>query len=134
MLKSMLKAIIRSSVLWLLLVFILEGCAVLSPELKTLKSVGDSQKEIAKYISRQEKFFLKLLAHYQRGRLRVGTAQNKILSAYGEPIAVYRWGDSLNKEYYLYRHPTDYFTSDKIYLYFDEMNKLLHWEYEPYRQ
>jgi hypothetical protein len=32
----------------------------------------------------------------------------------------------------LYRYSTKYFTSDKVYAYFDTSGKLTRWEYVPY--
>ena len=37
----------------------------------------------------------------------------------------------LFQEVWLYRHPTEYFSTDKLYLYFDETSKLIEIEYKP---
>ena len=122
----------RFLLLGCLLISALGGCVVLSDELQALKDVGKSQVQINAYVRKQERRFLKLLKHYKRGWLRVGIAKSKIIAAFGEPVLVKNLDDNLAKEVFLYRHPTNYFKSDKIYLYFDKLDKLVRWEYRSY--
>jgi len=122
----------RFLLLGYLFVFILGGCVVLSDELQALKDLGKSQAQIDSYLKRKNRRFLKLLKHYKKGVLRIGISKSRIISVYGEPVLTKSLDDSLVKEVFLYRHPTDYFKSDKIYLYFDKLDKLVRWEYRPY--
>jgi len=121
----------RFLLLGYLFVFALGGCAVLSDELQALKDVGRSQAQIGSYVKRENRRFLKLLKHYKKGHLKIGIPKSRIIAAFGEPVLIKSLDDNLVKEVFLYRHPTDFFTSDKIYLYFDKSNKLVRWEYRP---
>lgn len=122
----------RFLLLGYLIVAVLGGCVVLSDELQTLKDVGKSQVQINVYVRKQNRRFLKLLKYYKKGRLKIGISKAWIISAYGQPILVKSLDDNLAKEVFLYRHPTNYFKSDKIYLYFDKSDKLVRWKYKPY--
>ena len=109
------------------------GCATIkhADQLLTLKSVGNSQEEIARYVDKQAELFKKLVEDIKDERLEIGEPKDNILSWYGEPVLSKEiLGDSFVKEELLYRHPTEYFTSDRVYLYFDIADELVRWEYE----
>ena len=109
----------------------LTGCSMIThhDELMRLKRLGDNQKQMQRYIKQQEKFFYKLRRDVKRNRLRKGTSKEKILVRYGEPILTKPIEDKADiKEIFLYRHPTEYFSTDLIYLYFDEGQCLSFWE------
>ena len=108
------------------LVFI-SGCSVFShyQELITLKRVGDSQGEIDRYLKKQEKLFYKLSNDIKNNNLKEGAKKQRILAVYGDPILSKTLEDSpLQSEVLLYRHPTNYFSSQRIYLYFNPKGKL----------
>lgn len=114
---------------------VLSGCGYLkyANELLALKSVGDSQLRIEKYLGKQEKLFCVLIEDIKSEKLRKGIFKREVLKLYGEPVLSETiTGESVVKEVFLYRHPTDYFTSDRVYLYFDSSATLLYWEYIPY--
>ena len=111
----------------------LSGCFFLPQSLKTLKSVGDSQKEIEIYLARQVDLFNKMLTDLNNGNLSPGISKDKFIRIYGEPILSKRVFGPPGEERLLYRHPTKYFQSDRIYIYFDEKERLTRWEYEPYK-
>lgn len=118
----------------LFFVFGVSGCATLShmDELLTLKSVADSQNDIERYLAKQEKGFNKLLSDIKNNRLKVGITKKYIITTYSEPILVKSSDkDQTRGEILLYRHPTNYFKSDRIYLYIDENNRLIIWELKP---
>ncbi|MBU0878592.1 MAG: hypothetical protein KKD55_03150 [Candidatus Omnitrophica bacterium] len=114
-------------------IFGLFGCTFLrySEQLSTLKELEVSQKEIELYVEEQERFLYVLLDDIKNKRLKLSTSKENILKTYGEPVISKEvTDDPLIKEAFLYRHPTQYFTSDKVYLYFDELGKLLSWKYK----
>ena len=115
---------------WLALVC-LSGCFFLPQGLKTLKRVGDSQKEIEIYLARQVSLFNKLLTDLNNKDLSSGISKDKFIRAYGEPVLSKKVSMPLGGERLLYRHPTKYFQSDRIYLYFDEKERLTRWKYKP---
>ena len=126
------------NIFWLVLcIFILSGygCSIIthSQQLFTLKSVGDSQAQIERYLDRQLEGFTDLVEDINSESLEAGISRKKIISRYFEPVLVKEAeGIPSIKEILLYRHPTECFTSDRVYLYIDESSKLSYWEYEPY--
>lgn len=113
-------------------VFFLSACSAVSnwEQLMTLKDVGKSQAEVEKYLSKQEKLYYVLARDVQDGYLKAGLSQRDILKKYGEPVLNKRiTDDPVIIEQYLYRQPKDYFSSDKIYLYFGQDKKLHSWKY-----
>lgn len=114
----------------IMVIFLLSGCAAVThyDQLMVLKGIGEEEKEIEQYTKKQEALFLKLKNAVKAGGLTKGMSKREILSTYGEPI----FCDSTEKEgiteYCLYRHPTEFFTTDKIYLYFDQQQKLHSWK------
>ena len=111
------------------------GCAKLAHlnELLTLKSVSDNQRQIQIYLEKQEKGFTKLKDDIKNNRLKQGQFKRSIISKYSEPVLIEK-PEPENagiKEILLYRHPTNYFKSDRVYLYFDESGRLVSWELKP---
>lgn len=109
----------------------LAGCAFLThkQQITALKSLGDEQEELEKYVNQQEELFLRLKNDIQNQRLVKGTSKEEILSLYGEPI--YCKGalnSNSQQETCLYRHPTRFFSSDLIFLEFDYDQNLSSWE------
>ena len=115
-------------------VLYLQGCILFSPELKTLKEVGESQKKIDLYLVRQNELFEKLVDDLKKEQLAAGTLKSEFIDVYGEPVLAERSPDSSSGEIMLYRHPTEYFNSDKVYVHFDQEGRLIHWEYIPVNQ
>jgi hypothetical protein len=111
----------------------LTGCFFLPQSLKTLKSVGDSQDEIAAYLDRQVELFNRLLSDFKAEALKPGISRAAFIKTYGEPILIEEVSEPLQGVKLLYRHPTEYFKSDRLYLYFDRQERLVFWEYKPYR-
>jgi uncharacterized protein YicC (UPF0701 family) len=129
-----MRAIKSYALLLLLAIPSLSGCETVThlDELLTLKSVSDSQKDIDKYLAEQEKGFQKLLDDLKNNRLKEGMTKKYIIATYAEPILVEQNSeDPRIKEVLLYRHPTQYFKSDRIYLYLDKNRKLLSWQLKP---
>ncbi|MFH1772432.1 MAG: hypothetical protein ABH872_06410 [Candidatus Omnitrophota bacterium] len=111
------------------------GCALkhYSQELSTLKGIGINQKQIQNYIDRQKKLFANLVNDTLGNQLEKGTAKEVFLDKYGDPVLVKNLGvKSEFKEKLLYRDPVNYFSSDKVYIYFDKDANLVYWEYMPH--
>lgn len=110
------------------------GCATIShlDELLTLKSMDNSQTDMKRSIARQEEGFALLREDVDADNLKVGTSKRRIIVKYGEPIISSTLNEASGEEILLYRRPTRYFDSDKIYLYFDASKKLMRIEYKPY--
>lgn len=112
----------------------LNGCSLLRhyEQLMVLKNVGDSQREIESYLKTQAERFYQLRKDLHQGTLKIGLSKEELLTRYGEPVLSKKVeGNPQIQQIFIYRHPTNYFTSDKIYLYFDKNNKLVSFEYEP---
>lgn len=122
---------IKFLILSCLILFCLQGCFFLPRGLKTLKSVGSSQNKIEAYLVRQSKLFKRLLRDLNNKRLRLGSTKRRIVRRYGEPVVSKIIAEPLGGERLLYRQPTEYFKSEKVYLYFDRKEKLSRWEYKP---
>ncbi|MBP7216856.1 MAG: hypothetical protein KBA46_06195 [Candidatus Omnitrophica bacterium] len=107
------------------------GCALVQhyDEIMVLKHYGDNQREIEMLLTQQTNQFYKLREAIQGNALRKGTSKAQILAAYGEPIVCRKSKEGQEPgEVCLYRHPTEYFSSDKIFLAFDEQARLRSWE------
>ena len=117
-----------------LILFGLQGCIFLNKEIMVLKRAGDSQKQISSYIKKQAKLFGKLVDDLNEDRLKPGVSKRSIINLYGDPVLVTKKPAPLYGEVLLYRHPTEFFNSDKVYMYFDGDWILIGWEYEPARE
>jgi hypothetical protein len=121
------KIFLRNNIAFYFLILTLSGCAVINnlDGISALKELGNNQREKEIYIEKQEKSFNKLKEDVKNNQLRKGMPQGTVLSIYGKPVLCKTISNKERSgEVFLYRHPTDYFSSDKIYLYFDQ-NKLL---------
>ena len=110
-------------------VFVLAGCAHGRWErLMTLKSLGSEQKDIHAYIEEQDTKFEALLTAVRGDALKKYAGSEAIKALYGEPIYVKRVDrqGGVQKEW-LYRYATQFFDSEKVYLYFDREDSLVDW-------
>lgn len=126
-----MKRILISFTLLLFSLICMQGCAYITHyrQLNTLKSLAGSQKEMQAYVDAQEKLFYKLRDDVLNNRLTKGLPKKKMLSLYGEPIFCKSPGDKNNiTQTCLYRHPSQYFSSDMIYLNFGIDQRLYSWE------
>ena len=114
-----------------IILFSSQGCIFFNKEIMTLKRAGDSQKQISSYIKKQVKLFDKLVGDLKNDKLKPGVSKSSIISIYGDPVLITKKPAPLYGEVLLYRHPTEFFNSDKVYLYFDGDWILIGWEYEP---
>lgn len=113
-----------------LLFIICTGCS----RLLLLKRIASSQKQMETYIARQNKGFLRLRQDIQRNHLQKGISRDTVTQRYGESVFCETQENPLVPEVSqscLYRTPTEYFSADKVYLYFDQQESLHSWKYEP---
>ena len=121
----------KSLMSFCLVSFFLSGCFFLPEGLKTLKSFGDSQERIEAYLIKQTRLFNELLNDLNQEALEPGISKNKFIYTYGEPILLKEVDNPSGGLMLLYRHPTEYFKSDRVYFYFDQEERLVRWEYKP---
>ncbi len=125
---------LKKILLFCAFLILFSGCAILEhkDQLLTLKRLGDDQARQGQFIKRQESKFKLLLSDVNKGLLKKGTARKQILSRYGEPISIKEIKDDpLFLEQFAYRHPEQFFGSEKVYLFFDKNQTLVQWLYEP---
>jgi len=110
-------------------------CGCISSEdmqgLMTLKSVANSQAQQEKFVKAQEARFQKLLRYVENNKLNTGQSKRWVLAAFGQPHLLKELKDDPPKvEYIMYRHPDEFFGSERVYLYFDNDDTLVDWRYE----
>ena len=99
--------------------------------LLTLKHLSDNQAHQEKYMKIQEAKFQKLLQYVKEEKLEPGRSKKWILAAFGEPILTKAIEDGVEaKESLMYRHPDQFFGSEKVYLFLDGKQTLTGWRYE----
>ena len=129
----------------LCLLLLLAMCAGCTQKILVLKRFASSQKEMQSYVAKQEKGFLRLTKDIQRASLRKGISKESVIKKYGEPVfcdtatpcligqasVLPPAAEGGIAQSCLYRDPTEYFSTDKVYLYFDRQDRLHSWKYEP---
>lgn len=113
--------------------FFSSGCAVMrySEGINTLKELSASGSEINEYLIAQEEKFLLLRDKVLSGQLEKGISKELFIKKYGDPVTRSPEDQNSGKEVMLYRHPTGFFDSDRIYAVFDEEDSLESWELKP---
>lgn len=109
------------------------GCAFFSFT-GLLRNAARNEKEIQAYVKREEARFLRLKREVQAGRLKKGWKKSAISGRYGEPVVcepASARSASAGTIRCVYRHPTEFISTDLIYLYFSPEGKLVSWEFEP---
>ncbi len=113
------------------------GCWFLShyDEVKTLQAFDKNNRQIQEYLDSQEKSFFRLRSDVRHNRLTPGVTKERITSEYGDPVfcRIVEERPGATQEC-LYRNPTRYFSTDKIYLYFNEAHILIAIEFKPARR
>ncbi len=107
------------------------GCTPRIEGLLTLKRVAASQKQIDRYLNRQDKLFARLLRDLEREKIKPGLSRRHFIGRYGDPVVTKEISEPFSGTADLYRFSTQYFNSEKVYAYFDESEKLVSWEYSP---
>lgn len=97
-----------------------------------LRQYSAGQSEIARYIKNGESHFNMLIADIEKRNIKIGAKYNDILRRYGEPVLIWNTeAPSLISKKLLYRKPVDYFSTDRVYLYFDNSDALVKLEHCP---
>jgi len=112
---------------------ILGGCILLpgGKRIVRLQGYSANRTQIEMYVEQQEELYSKLKADINSGALRLGIPKQIILERYSDPIFCNddpQVGPPDIAEICLFRRPTVYFTTDKVYLYFDKNYKLSAWQ------
>jgi len=123
---------VKKFILIFLAAAIVSGCTKVKhiDQLLTLKALADEQTRMGKYVDERDKQFEQMLAEMEAGTLDQHANKRKIVRIFGDPIYVRNAeenGKSL--EVWLYRYATEFFDSEKIYLYFDSDDNLVKSEY-----
>ena len=116
----------------ILILLTFQGCATVShlQELLTMQSLSDNQTHQEKFVQKENERFEKLLDAVKSNRLSEYPDQESFLQAFGEPIfSKERKREGKKVEEWLYRYAARLFDSDKVYLYFDESERLIDFEY-----
>jgi len=111
---------------------VLSGCAKVQhlDQLLTLKSLADEQVVMGRYVEEQNQKFELMIEEVEAGTLDQYLNKKKILRTFGDPIHVKHVNKNNQKlESWLYRYSTQFFNSEKIYLYFDPDDNLIESEY-----
>lgn len=99
-----------------------------SQNLKLLLQINEEDKAFQKQLKLQEKGFSLLLKDLEGNRIKVGALKKDIITRYGEPILEQSSQEQPETQKLLYRYPTKYFDSPKVYLYFDSNQALTGWD------
>lgn len=98
----------------------------------TLQNLAQSRREMKQEVQKDEASFSVLLDDLKNNRLQKGMSEAEILARYGRPIFARPVNGGAEKsEVMLYRHPTEFFSSELVYLYFDQDKKLASWQVNP---
>ncbi len=115
------------------IVCLLGGCAKIKhlDQLLLIKGLSDEQIAIDAYIEEQEGYFDQLLTEINEGSFDAYQTKKQIVKSFGEPISI----DTLNDngpavELWLYRPPTEYFDTKKVYMYFNQEGRIVDWNYQ----
>ena len=116
---------------------LLVGCVKLEhlDELLTLKDLSQEGDAQDRYAQEQDHKFELLVEAIKSKTLKAHSHKNKIIKIFGEPIFAEKMiQDGQETQKWLYRYMKKFFDSEKVYLYFDHEEKLIHWEYIPARE
>ena len=123
-----------SIIFWGMVIFFAgSGCTLIrySDQIGTLRAIDENMRNIAEDISAQEAYVDKLIKDVKNNRLVKGLSRKAVIDKYGKPVIVKQADNGTFGQVFLYRHPVNYFTCDKVYLYFDVSGRLLNWKYNP---
>jgi len=115
-------------------IFLASGCATIEhmDELLALQSAAESQADMERYLEKQERGFCRLQQDIQSQRLQPGALKRYVTDIYYEPVLSKEENlEGQVRHVLLYRHPTRYFSSERIYLYFDQASRLTSWKIIP---
>ncbi len=105
------------------------GCSVhrIPGTISGMHKFSEGRLEIDKYVREQEEGFERLKSDINNDNLQKGIDRRTAVSRYSCPVYCKPDIDG-SGEVCLYRRPTEYFTSNVIFLYFDSEQRLDSWE------
>ena len=110
------------------------GCSVTNnfDEITRLQSYSNNKDRQESWIKAHDQRFEKILAVAKDQGFSRYPNRRSVLRNFGKPVYS-RWviRDERQNEVFLYRHATQYFGVDKVYIYFDEAGQLQSWDYTP---
>ena len=117
----------------MLLAMVFGGCAKVQhlDQLLTLKGLADEQAMLGRYVEAQDQKFELMIEEVKAGTLDQYLNKRKILKVFGDPIYIKHVSKNDQElESWLYRYSTEFFDSEKIYLYFDSDDNLVESQYK----
>lgn len=111
------------------LVFI-NSCAVIKhyEQLITLQRLGRNQDETQTFVKNAQDSFEKILEDIENENIYPGLTEEDIYIRYGEPVLVKYEDDD---KVLLYRYPTKFYKSERVYFYLNDKNVLAKWDHKP---
>lgn len=108
--------------------FLLSGCSPQfnSEGLNTLSRLSKNRAGMDAYMHSQAEGYSRLLRDYENSALEKGFSKDAVVSRYGDPVYCRVLGEGSN-ERCLYGYPSEYFSSSKVYLTFDNEGRLISW-------
>jgi len=94
----------------------------------TLMKVGKSQSEMAAAAKSESANYDKIKNAIKNGRLSEGDAARDIIKRYGEPVVMLPARKGRPEKWVYKPAGAEFFSNEKIYLFFDENGGLLKWQ------
>ena len=102
------------------------GCANLSG-IKTLMSLGASDKLKEQASARETANFQKVKAYIEEAKINTGITKDEARRMFGEPVIIVSEDDRTK---WVYKQAeSDWFGGEKIYLFFDKEERLISWDH-----
>lgn len=127
------KFILNSHFILLCVCVLVCGCSVAGKmdEINTLKSVAKSQEQLEEEVNTYNVSFHLMLEDYKQSALSSVKTQKQLLKLYGQPVGVWAIDEPPAVSKWLYRESTNFFKSDKLYVYFDENQNIVNIIHHP---
>lgn len=112
----------------------LSGCSKIAhlDQLLRLKGYSDNKDQQEDFVKSQNQNFEKLLTAVRQNDVARYQDKRGVLKAFGTPVfSRYLVINGRSYEVWLYRYTTQFFGSEKVYLYFDLKGKLHSYDYTP---
>lgn len=109
------------------------GCSTIThmDQLLTLKAVSTEAASMNVQVAEQDRQFEMLRDNVLESQLPMGQMKSNIERQFGEPIFITEKNEENCREMWMYRYSTQLSGSEKVYLCFDEKDKLVSAEHIP---
>ncbi len=124
----------KKNIYLLSVIILFSGCTSSGrvERLLTLRALANEQKNLNAYVEKQDKKFENLLEVVRTGAMGQYADRKSVKRNFGDPIYVKKVEkNGKPQEEWLYRYATQFFNSEKVYLYFDGKGKLVKWKKQP---